>query len=154
MKRRRVSEEEGRESLLGHAAERARGAREVYGRREPGLGLAGLEELLEDRRFIRYPVQIDFDADSLEPGEFAWPEPVEEGNPSAGFLIHVHPAFADKPETVPLLVAYHLVRVNYGEIAGPEAAEVFGAALCGMSVEDYYEALCRHADSLAVAVSN
>ena len=42
---------------------------------------------------------------------------------------------------VPLLVAYHLVRVNYGEIAGPEAAEVFGATLCGMDVDDYYAAL-------------
>ena len=143
-----MSEQEGRESLVSHAAERAGEARSVYGGREPGLGMQQFEELLQDRRFIRYPVQLDFDGSSLEPGEFAYPEPVEEGNPSAGFVIHVHPEFQSKPAAVPLLVAYHLVRVNYGEIAGPEAAEVFGATLCGMAVDDYYAALCRHADLL------
>jgi len=152
VKRHRVSEQEGRESLVGHAAERAGEARSVYGGREPGLGMEQLAELLEDRRFVRYPVRLDFDGSLLEPGEFAFPEAVEDGNPSAGFVIHVHPEFQSKPAAVPLLVAYHLVRVNYGEIAGPEAAEMFGATLCGMAVDDYYAALCRHADLLSEGV--
>lgn len=152
MKRHRVSEQEGRESLVSHAAERAAEARSVYGDASPGLRMAQLDALLEDQRFVRYPVRVDFDGSLLEPGEFAFAEALDEGNPAAGFVIHVHPDFASKPEAVPLLVAYHLVRVNYGDIAGPEAAEVFGAALCGMAADDYYAALCRHADSLAAAV--
>jgi hypothetical protein len=144
--RHQASERDGRGSLLGHAAERAGEARSVYGGRTPGLDIGRLGELLEDRRFIRHPVRYDFDGSALEPGEFAFAEPRDNGNPAAGFVIHVHPQFAARPEAVPLLVAYQLVRVNYGEIAGPEAAEVF--ALCGMTVDDYYAALCRHADSL------
>ena len=150
--RHRPNEQDGRESLISHAAERAREARSVYGGPAPGLAMERLEELLEDRRFVRYPVRIDYDGSGLEPGEFAFPEPADGGDPAAGFVIHVHPEFAAKPEAASLLVAYHLVRVNYGEIAGPEAAEMFGATLCGMAVDDYYAALCRHADSLGAGV--
>lgn len=148
--RQRANEQDGRESLIGHAAERAAEARSVYGDSAPGLRMARLAALLEDRRFVRHPVRIDFDGSALEAGEFAYPEALDDGNPAAGFVIHVHPEFAARPEAVPLLVAYQLVRVNYGEIAGPEAAELFGATLCGMAVDDYYAALCRHADSLSV----
>jgi hypothetical protein len=38
--------------------------------------------------------------------------------------------------------------VNYGEIVSHEEAELFGATLLGMDVEEYYRALCDLADGV------
>ena len=146
--RHKPTEQEGRESLIGHAVEKALEARAQYGGSAPGLGRVSLDALLADRKFVRHPVRLSFDASLLEPGEFAFPAAVSEDDPAAGFVLHVHPAFEGRDEVIPLLVAYQLVCVNYGEIAGHEVAEAFGAALCGMEIEDYYQTICQLADSL------
>ena len=146
--RHKPTEQEGRESLVAHAVEKALEARAAYGGEGPGLSMQSLEVLLNDRKFVRHPVRLNFDAAALEAGEFAYPQPVSADDPSEGFVMHVHPAFEGRADVIPLLVSYQLVCVNYGEIAGNEAAEAFGAALCGMEIEDYYQTLCRLADSL------
>jgi hypothetical protein len=61
----------------------------------------------------------------------------------------VHPFFALQPERIPYLVLYQLVVVNYGEFASPDDAETFGAAVLGLSKEDYYQVLCDMADQLS-----
>ena len=138
----KLTEADGRRALRDHIVERAVAARERHGDpREPATFL----RLLNDRSIVRYPTTIEFSAEALEPGEFAWAQPLGE-HPSAGFRLFIHPLFRDRPEVVPLLAAYHLVTVNYGEIATEEEAELFGATLLGLSVDAYYEALCRLAD--------
>lgn len=145
----RPTEEDGKRSLVEHAADKAYEARQEHGiNMLPGLPLESLDALLEDRRFVRYPVQIVFDADALQEGEFAFIQPKKSGSPAEGFILYVHPNFENNDAILPMLVAYHLVCVNYGEIAGPEAAEEFGAALMGMEVENYYQELCQISDSL------
>ncbi len=106
-----------------------------------------IREMLEDREVVRYPVTIDYDAEALRPGEFAWPQPVGF-HPSDGFRLVVHPWFRGQPEKLPLLVAYHFPSINYGPIVEPRHAELYGATLLGLDVDTYYRALCELADSL------
>jgi hypothetical protein len=46
-------------------------------------------------------------------------------------------------------VFYQLVRVNYGEFASADDAEVFGASALGLSRDAYYESLCQLADQIS-----
>lgn len=143
---RRLTEEDGRRALRDHVIEKALIARERYG---PIDGRT-LAELLADPEVVRYPTSIRFDSGPLEPGEFAYAEPLGP-KPSDGFRVFVHPRYRDRESVLPLLVLYQLVRVNYGEIASHEEAELFGATVLGKDVEEYYETLCELADELSSA---
>jgi hypothetical protein len=136
--------EDARESLTAHAA--AKGA-EIHAQYGPLLGWPELKRLLKDSCHVRYPCEVVFDASQLEPGEFAHPFPRGE-HPSAGFDIHVHPAFMIQLDRVPALVLYQLVLVNYGDFASPDDAEAFGAAALGMDRDKYYELVCQAADDV------
>ncbi|TNF22375.1 MAG: hypothetical protein EP329_28760 [Deltaproteobacteria bacterium] len=135
---------EAQRSLSDHVRRTALDARALYG---PSFDQAALERLLEDRRCCRFPTRIVFDAAGLEPGTFSAAEPLGD-DPREGYVIRVHPRFERRPLLLPLLVAYQLVVVNYGDIATHEEAELFGATLLGLSVDDYYQTLCLVADSL------
>ena len=151
----RPTEEDGKQSLVEHAAAKAWEARQIYAADRPtGLSLDALDAVLEDRHFVRYPVRLHFDATPLQSGEFAIALPEQNDNPADGYILTVHPSFEGDASILPMLVAYHLVCVNYGEIAGSEAAEAFGAALMGMEVDDYYLELCKIADSLSACPSS
>lgn len=144
---RKLTEEDGRRALRDHVAERARIVHEKYG---GAIDEEALKRLLDDPEVVRYPTSIEFDAGPLEPGEFAYVAPRGE-RPSDGFCVYVHPYFRGRGDVLPLLVVYQLVRVNYGEIATHEEAELFGATLLGKDVDEYYQTLCGLADELAAA---
>ena len=140
----RLTEQDGRQSLHDHVVEKAAAARRKYGE---SLDYDAMLRLLADREVVRYPVAIRFDAEPLQPGEFAYAQPLGD-RPSDGFCLCFHPCFQDRVDVLPLLMAYHLVRVNYGEIATYEEAELFGATLLGLDVDVYYETLCALVDSI------
>ncbi len=118
-----------RQSLNAHVA--AKGA-EICAKYGPGLGWAGLQRLLQDRAFVRYPCEIEFDAAPLQPGEFGYP--VAKGaRPEDGFQLCVHPFFLTQLAQLPCLVLYQLVLVNYGEFASADDAETFGAGALGLT---------------------
>lgn len=139
-----LTEQDGRTALREHAEAKAREAR-------LGLGLYvdadAIVRVLDDRAVVRYPVGIRFDAEPLEPGEFAWPMPLGD-HPSEGFCLFIHPWFESQPQVWPLLIAYHIPSINYGDIVSHDDAECYGAALLGLSPEEYYRALCELADSI------
>ncbi len=137
--------EDGRRALRDHVIEKALSAREKYGGE---IDYAAILQILDDREIVRYPVSLDFDSTPLEPGEFAYMRALGS-RPADGFCLHVHPRFRDRDEALPLLIAYHLVCANYGEVATHEEAELFGASLLGRSVDDYYQAVCGLADELS-----
>ncbi len=140
---RELTEQDGRIALRDHVEEKAREARRKYG----SAGWPQLQAMLDDRAVVRYPTEIRFDAGPLQAGEFAHAAML--GNhPGDGYCLYVHPSFEGRSEDLPLLVAYHLVCVNYGDIVTAEEAELFGAALLGMDVEAYYQRLCQLADEL------
>ena len=140
---------DARESLNARVAEIGAAIYQKYG---PRIGWAQLQQILGDRRCVRYPCEIVFDAAPLQAGEFA--HPVAKGDhPGEGFTIYVHPLFMMQLDRVPLLVLYQVVLVNYGAFASPDDAEAFGAAALGLPKEEYYQTLCRLADGLEQMVS-
>ncbi|MFO0829388.1 MAG: hypothetical protein U0572_14720 [Phycisphaerales bacterium] len=142
-----ISESDGRRALRDHACEKAAIARGRYG---PIIDAAAILRILGDAEIVRYPTRLVFDAIGLMPGEFAHAAPLGE-HPRDGFEVRVHPLFESRRDLWPLLVAYHLPPINYGDIVAPEDCEQFGAALLGMDVERYYETLCELSDSITDA---
>ncbi|MGB8340663.1 MAG: hypothetical protein WCE51_03660 [Chthoniobacterales bacterium] len=136
--------EDAKEFVTNHAA--AKGT-EIYKKYGPQIGWHQLLQILEDRTCCRYSCKVAFDSSQLEAGEFAYPAPKGQ-RPDDGFVMHVHPHFTAQLERVPYLVLYQLAVVNYGEFAGPEDAEIFGANALGISRDLYYEVLCAMADEI------
>lgn len=101
-----------------------------------------LQQLLSDRRYVRYPCELRFEAEPLLPGEFA--HPVRRGErPEDGFVLYLHPHYASQLPLVPYLVLHQLVLINFGDSATADDAETFGALALGLSKENYYQALCE-----------
>ncbi len=141
---RHLTERDAQIALKDHLGEKAMSARLAHGMY---IDAEAILKMLDDATFVRYPVSIRFDAEPLEPGEFAVPIALGD-HPSAGFCLFIHPYFEHQPEAWPLLIAYHIPTINYGEIVSHEDAEHFGATLVGLDVDTYYQALCELADSL------
>ncbi len=135
---------DARESLNAHVAARGAEIRAKYG---PDIGWPQLKRILEDRECVRYPCRLAFDAGPLEPGECAFPEPLGK-SPEDGFRLCIHPYFSTEPGRVPRLALYQIVAINYGAFASPEDAESFGAAVLGISRDQYYSELCAMADEI------
>ena len=144
MKRHVASEEEGKLALRDHVVEKALEARARHPRLET---IAELESFLSDAKSVRFPTELRFDGAHLQQGEFAWAEKRNE-TPSDGYVLYVHPRFQTDP-CLAALVAYHVTRINYGDIVTSEEAELFGSALLGVDVDTYYHTLCQAADSLS-----
>lgn len=140
----RLTEQDARVALRDHLAEKAMNARLARGMY---IDAQAIIDMLDDRAFVRYPVGVRFDAGALEPGEFAAPVPLGD-HPAQGFCLFIHPCFERQPDAWPLLIAYHIPSINYGEIVSPEDAELFGATLLGLDQDTYYHALCELADSI------
>ena len=142
---RQLTEEDAKQSLQNHIQVKAGEARDKYG---SNIGHAEILKMLEDREVVRYPVKIVFACDALQEGEFAFVQAIGT-SPNEGFILHIHPAFETRKDDLPLLIAYQLVVINYGDIATGNEAELFGATLLGIEVDNYYERLCSLTDSLS-----
>lgn len=140
----RPTAEEAQQSLRDHVVAKATEARL---RRGGLIDRAVMFELLKDRSVVRYPLGVRFDAEPLQDGEFACLEALGE-HPSHGFCLYVHPMFESDDELLPLLIAYYIPSVNYGDVASHVEAELFGATLLGLDVEEYYRILCWAADTV------
>jgi hypothetical protein len=139
-----LTAEDARQSLTAHVE--AKGI-EVFLKFGPRLGWAELQRLLQDRIYVRYPVETKFDATQLLPGEFA--HAAQRGDrPENGFTLSLHPLLGLGLELEQAIAAalYQLVAVNYGEFASAEEAETFGAAALGLTRDEYYGMLCEIAD--------
>lgn len=158
---RTVTEEDLKSSVTEHVAERARIVRNKYG---PDIDYPTLLEILKDRDCVRYPVSIQFDSSRIDPGMFAFSEGVFEDPEkpdyedddfadyikiAAEYKIVVHEAFKDRLDVLPALVLYHLVAVNYADLATAADAEIYGSTVLGMDQDDYYALLCEAVDRLS-----
>ena len=145
-----LTEEAGQEALREHVKAKALTAR---GRHGPVMDFAALERLLADPECVRFPTTVRFDAEPLRPGEFAWPSPVD-GNPKEGFTLFVHPMFKERLDLLPLICAYHVVAINYLDVATNVEAELYGATLLDLPVDEYYARLCALSDGLPEPAPN
>lgn len=142
-----LTQDDGYEALKGHVVRKALAARQRY---SLPLDRAGLETMLSDPEIVRYTTQLRFDSSRLKPGEFAFAETVQGDSGRVG-VIWVHEHFRERPEALPLLIAYHIPSINYSDLATFEEAELFGANWLGLTVDEYYEQVCRLADEVAPA---
>lgn len=140
----RLTEGDGRRALRDHVLDRAHTARAKYG---PTIDADAILKILDDRDLVRYPVGTRFDASALDAGQFAHAQPLGD-HPSQGFCLFIHPSFESRRDLWPLLIAYHIPPINYGDITEAEDCEVFGAVLLGLSQDEYYQALCVLTDSI------
>ena len=141
------TEQDGRIALRDHVIAKAACARARHG---PCIDTGAIAGVLLDRDAVRYPVCIVFDAGSLQPGEFAHVESLGE-HPGDGYRLVIHPCLGRREQALPMVIAYYIAVINYGEIATSDECEQFGATLLGLDVETYYRALCDLADSPAIA---
>ncbi|MDP7070718.1 MAG: hypothetical protein QF561_05150 [Phycisphaerales bacterium] len=137
-------EADAHEALREHLLRTARFGRQ----RHPSIrSLEDTQSLLADRDVVRYPVEVVFDAASLQSGEFAYADMVGD-RPDAGYRLSIHPQFQGHATALPLLIAYHIPTINFGPIVTADESEVFGAELLGLDQEAYYTRLCALADSI------
>lgn len=137
------SPEAAQQSLREHVVAKAAEAR---AKRPDGIDRDAMLQLLDDRSVVRYPLGVRFDAEPLHPGEFACLESLGD-RPAEGFVLYIHPMFENVDELIPLLIAYYIPSVNYGDVASHVEAELFGASLLDIDREEYYKILCSVADS-------
>ena len=134
------SEEHARQVLRDHITMIAKRSVEKYG---PATTIEVVELVLADRDIIRRDTSWRFDNSLLEPGEHAMA--VAQGET---YVIAVHESFQKKLEYLPIIIAYHLATVNYGEhVVELEEAELFGASLLGIDVDEFYEKICQIFDA-------
>lgn len=133
---------DGQQSLRDHVRAKALEARAKLAGR---VDRAAILRLLEDRTAVRYPIGVRFDAAPLRPGEFAFLEALGD-HPADGFCLFIDPEFAAADELLPLLIAYYIPSVNYGDVATHVEAELYGATLLALDAEEYYQRLCAAAD--------
>ncbi len=152
------TQQELRESMNLHLRQRAQEILDKYG---IVCEFSVLQDILQDRKFVRYPVNIIFDSTRVEAGLFIRTEatfsdqgrrPDEDSeytkpaDRSYDFIVHEH--FKGQPQQLVPLILYHLPVVNYGDIATCEDSEVFASALLQMEQDEYYQLVCDLADSI------
>ncbi|MCP3687644.1 MAG: hypothetical protein GY784_04445 [Gammaproteobacteria bacterium] len=150
--------EEQREAMNLHLRHKAQEIIEKYG---PNITFKMLQEILQDPRFVRYPVNIIYDSTRIESGLFITTEVIladpnrqpddddeyiKQADRHYDFIVHEH--FKGHPEKLTPLIMYHLPTVNYGDIATYEDAEVFASALLQMQQDDYYQLVCDLVDEI------
>jgi hypothetical protein len=127
-----------------HAIEKAGEIRARYG---PVIDYPVVQRILKDKRCIRYPVEIRFVSDGIEPGLFARTEPISK-NPDDGYVISLPQQFEDRPDLLPALILYQSVLVNYGDLATATDAELFGSGILGLDRDTYYAQIVALTDAL------
>ncbi|MCX8155218.1 MAG: hypothetical protein N3J91_01995 [Verrucomicrobiae bacterium] len=139
----------GDQGLREHLLAQARAA---HARHAP-LTFEKLPQLLADPDCVRYPVRLMFEVGPMAPHQFAEPGPDPQEPAGPARVLYVRPTLWDKPDLLPLAVAYMIPVINYGELIKDDHALLYGAALLGLTEEDYYEQLCAMADACGVAPS-
>ena len=153
-----ATQQELRESMNLHLRQKAQEIIDKYG---SAITFSVLQDILQDRKFVRYPVNIIYDSARIEAGLFIKTEmmlsdqghqtdedseyvkPIER---SYDFIVHEY--FEGQPDKLLPLILYHLPTVNYGDIATYEDAEVFASALMQMEQDNYYQLVCDLTDAI------
>jgi hypothetical protein len=143
---RRLSEAEleqlGQESLREHLLAQAL----VAHRKHAPVTFEKLEALLQDPECLRHPTRLAFEFGEMAMHQFGQPD-VDHRNPAQdGRVLYLRPRLRERPDLIPLAVAYMIPVINYGEVISDAHCLLYGATLLGLTEEDYYQQLCALAD--------
>ncbi len=132
----------GQQSLSEHLVAQASLAASKYA----PLNRERVEAFLQDPECVRYPVRLAFEFGDMAMHQFAQPDIDWRNRDKNGRLLYLRPTLHDRPDLVPLAVAYMVPVINYGEIITDEHCLLYGAALLGLTPQNYYAQICSLAD--------
>ncbi len=140
----------GQQSLREHLLAQAGLARQKHG----PLSFEKLDGLLRDPECLRYPTRLVFECGRMAPHQFAEPDVDPDSPEQGGRVLYLRPKLRERPELVPLAVAYMIPVLNYGEVISDEHCLLYGAALLGMEEEAFYREVCALADWAGAAAAS
>lgn len=138
----------GQQSLREHLLAQAVVAHQKHGPITTGK----LEALLHDPDCLRHPVRLVFEFGEMAMHQFAQPDIDWRNTEQDGRVLYVRPRLRERPDLLPLAVAYLIPVINYGDIITDEHCLSYGATLLGMMENEYYQKLCALCDLLGAEV--
>ena len=149
---RRLSAEDlgkvGQDCLRAHLQAQAVVALQKHG----PLSVEILGALLNDRDCLRYPTRLVFEFGGMAAHQFAEPGFDVRRMEDQGRVLYLRPMLRDRPELVVLAVAYMIPVLNYGDVITDEHCLLYGAAVMGLSEEEFYQRICAVADYVGAEV--
>ena len=135
-------EQLGQQSLREHLAAQALVAHQKYS----PLTAGKLDALLCDPDCLRHPVRLVFEFGEMAMHQFAHPDLDWRNREQDGRVLYVRPLLKNRPDLLPLAVAYMIPVINYGDIITDEHCLRYGAILLGLMEAEFYEQICALAD--------
>lgn len=135
-------EQVGQRSLRDHIVAQAGVAREKHG----PLTFERLDALLHDAVCVRYPVRLVYEFGEMAQHQFGQPDQDWRDETGRGRVLYLRPMLREQPDLTVLAVAYLIPLINYGEVATDEHCLAYGAALLGLTEEEFYLKICALAD--------
>jgi len=137
-------EQLGQQSLREHLLAQAVVAHQKHG----PVTADKLDALLHDPDCLRHPVRLVLEFGEMAMHQFAQPDIDWRNTEQDGRVLYLRPLLRERPDLLPLAVAYMIPAINYGDIVTDEHCLSYGATLLGMMEEEYYHALCDLSDFL------
>lgn len=137
-------EQLGQRSLREHILAQATVAHQKHG----PVDADKLNALLSDPACVRHPVRLVFEFGEMAMHQFAQPDIDWRNTEQDGRVLYLRPALRDRPDLLPLAVAYMVPLINYGQIISDELCLAYGATLLGLMESEYYDKLCGLADAV------
>lgn len=137
-------EQLGQQSLRDHLLAQAVVAHQKHGPLTP----AKLDALLRDPVCLRHPVRLVFEFGEMAMHQFAQPDLDWRNSGQDGRVLYLRPVLRERPDLLPLAVAYMIPVINYGEIISDEHCLAYGATLLGMMEQEFYAKICALADEV------
>lgn len=107
-----------------------------------------LDAFLHDPECLRHPVRLVFEFGEMAMHQFAQPDIDWRNTEQDGRVLYLRPRLRDRPDLLPLAVAYMIPLINYGDIITDEHCLRYGATLLALTEDEYYQKLCALADWL------
>jgi hypothetical protein len=137
----------GQQSLREHLAAQAVVAHHRYA----PLTADKLEAFLHDPACLRHPVRLVFEFGEMAMHQFAQPDIDWRNQEQDGRVLYLRPLLRNRPDLLPLAVAYLAPLINYGDVAADEHCLLYGATLLGLTEDEYYRRLCALAETVGAA---
>ena len=132
----------GEDSLRQTLLDQALFAHQKHGPLTP----QNLDTFLADPACVRYPTRLAFEFGEMALHQFAQPDVDHRAEGAPGRVLYLRPRLRDRPDLVPLAIAYMVPAINYGEIITDAHCRLYGATLLGLVEEEFYRQICALAD--------
>lgn len=105
-----------------------------------------LEALLQDPECVRHSTRLVYEFGEMALHQFAQPDVDWRNTEQDGRALYLRPLLRDRPDLLPLAVAYMIPLINYSNLISDGHCLSYGATLLGMMEEEYHAAICQLAD--------